>query len=66
MIREAEFFKSKRPWSKIKDKVIGHYLVPYLRKVSKLRRQIIIVEKVNDGSIIKRFDKTPVWNMRLN
>jgi len=44
MIREAEFFKGKRPWSKIKDKVIGDYLVPYLRKVSKLKRQIIIID----------------------
>ena len=44
MIKEAEFFKGKRPWSKIKDKVIGDYLVPYLRKVSRLRRKIIIVD----------------------
>ena len=44
MSMESEFFKEKRPWSKIKDKVIGDYLVPYLWKVSKLRRQVIIVD----------------------
>jgi len=44
MVRESEFFKGKRPWSRIKDKVIGNYLVPYLNKVSKLQRKIIIVD----------------------
>jgi len=44
MVRESEFFKGKRPWSRIKDKVIGDYLVPYLNKVSKLRHQIVIVD----------------------
>lgn len=41
---ENKFFKGKRTWSKIKDQVIGNYLVPYLRKVSKLRRKIVIVD----------------------
>jgi len=56
MVTESEFFKRKRPWSKIKDQVIGSYLVPYLRKVSKLRRLIIIVDafagqgRFEDGS----------------
>ena len=44
MKREDEFFRGKRPWSKIKDKVIGDYLVPYFNKVSKLRRKIVIVD----------------------
>ncbi|MBW2038610.1 MAG: three-Cys-motif partner protein TcmP [Deltaproteobacteria bacterium] len=44
MVSELEFFKGKRPWSKIKDRVIGGYLVPYLRKVSKLNRKIILVD----------------------
>ncbi|MEW6376420.1 MAG: three-Cys-motif partner protein TcmP [Thermodesulfobacteriota bacterium] len=42
MTTENEFFKAKRPWSKIKDKVIGNYLVPYLNKVSKLGEKIVI------------------------
>lgn len=44
MVTENEFFKAKRPWSKIKDQVIGSYLVPYLRKVSKLGHRIVIVD----------------------
>jgi spore photoproduct lyase len=44
MIQEREFFKGKRPWSKIKDKVIGDYLVPYLNKVSKLPYKIVMVD----------------------
>ena len=43
-MRESEFFKGKRPWARIKDKVIGDYLVPYLNKVSKLKRTIVIVD----------------------
>ncbi len=44
MKTENEFFKAKRPWSRIKDQVIGSYLVPYLNKVSKLGQKIIIVD----------------------
>jgi spore photoproduct lyase len=44
MVTELDFFKGKRPWSKIKDQVIGSYLVPYFRKVSKLGHKIIIVD----------------------
>jgi len=44
MKTESEFFKAKRPWSKIKDQVIGNYLIPYLNKVSKLGEKIVIVD----------------------
>lgn len=44
MTTSNEFFKAKRPWSKIKDQIIGSYLVPYLNKVSKLERKIVIVD----------------------
>lgn len=44
MVKESEFFKGKRAWSKIKDQVIGSYLVPYLRKVSKLRRRVMTID----------------------
>jgi len=44
MVTELEFFKGKRTWSKIKDKVIGNYLVPYFEKISKLKHRIIIVD----------------------
>ncbi len=57
MTTEVDFFKAKRPWSRIKDKIIGNYLVPYLRKVSKLGQKIVIVDafagqgKFEDGSV---------------
>ncbi len=44
MKTKNEFFKAKRPWSKIKDQIIGSYLVPYLNKVSKLGHKIVIVD----------------------
>lgn len=53
---EASFFRGKRPWSKIKDRVLGQYMPPYLAKVAKLDRQIILVDafagpgKFEDGS----------------
>ena len=44
MKTESEFFKAKRTWSRIKDQIIGSYLVPYLNKVSKLGKKIVIVD----------------------
>jgi len=41
---EESFFKGKRPWSKIKDAVLKSYLPPYLKKVAKLRRPIILID----------------------
>ena len=43
MTTENDFFKAKRPWSKIKDEVLRNYLVPYLTKVAQLRQRIIFV-----------------------
>ena len=65
MKTENEFFKAKRPWSKIKDQVIGNYLVGIRQKIYYKNYSSItglekrLVERVNDGSIITRFDKTP-------
>jgi spore photoproduct lyase len=62
---ENEFFKTKRPWSKIKDQVIRSYLVGVAPKIyykeypSFTGAEKRLVERVNDGSIITRFDKTP-------
>jgi len=44
MKSEDEFFKGKRPWSKIKDDVLRDYLPPYLAKVAKLGQQIILID----------------------
>lgn len=39
-----EFFKAKRPWSKYKDFILGYYLEPYIPKVAKLKKPILIVD----------------------
>lgn len=41
---DKKFFDGKRPWSKIKDKVIGGYMPAYLRKVAKLGKPILLVD----------------------
>jgi three-Cys-motif partner protein len=41
---EDEFFDRKRPWSHIKDRVIGCYMPPYLRKVAQLGKKIVLVD----------------------
>ncbi len=54
---DDDFFEGKRPWSKIKDRVLGGYLVPYLKKVQYLGKEIILVDcfagpgKFEDGEI---------------
>ncbi|HSZ59425.1 MAG TPA: three-Cys-motif partner protein TcmP [Tepidisphaeraceae bacterium] len=51
-----DFFKAKRPWSQYKDMILGYYLEPYIAKVSKLHRPIVIVDcfagpgKFEDGN----------------
>ena len=50
------FFRTKRAWSKVKDKIVGDYIVGYLRIVPQLRRPILIVDafagpgRFGDGS----------------
>lgn len=44
MSSSNSFFKEKRAWSKIKDEVLRAYLVPYLAKVSRTRRPIIVAD----------------------
>ncbi|MFG0251685.1 MAG: three-Cys-motif partner protein TcmP [Phycisphaerales bacterium JB038] len=41
---DESFFESKREWSKRKDAILEYYLTPYLAKVAKLRRPIVIVD----------------------
>jgi len=53
---ESSFFTEKRPWSRIKDRVLGTYLPPYLKKVSRLGSRIVIIDcfagagKFSDGT----------------
>lgn len=51
------FFEAKRPWSKYKDTVLSYYLRPYLAKVRKIGRPILLVDlfagagRFDDGSL---------------
>src|SRR5579863_7343440 len=39
-----DFFEGKRLWSKIKDEVLGKYMVPYLAKVNKRGQRILLID----------------------
>jgi len=41
---EKSFFTGKRPWSRIKDRVLGSYMPPYLSKVALLGRPILLID----------------------
>lgn len=41
---DDDFFEGKRPWSIIKDRVLEDYMPPYLAKVKKLNRPILLVD----------------------
>jgi len=52
----AEFFDSKKTWSIRKDRILARYLAPYLAKVNRLNRHILLVDgfagagQFNDGT----------------
>lgn len=48
-----EFFDRRKPWSNIKHNVLKKYLVPYIRKTSKLGKPIIIVDGFAGPGIFK-------------
>lgn len=41
---EEGFFEGKRKWSVIKDEVLGSYIPPYLAKVKRLGRPILLID----------------------
>lgn len=41
---EDDFFEGKRPWSVIKDQVLGSYMSPYLAKVQRLKKPILLID----------------------
>jgi len=41
---EDTFFEGKRPWSVVKDQVIGAYIKPFTRKVAVLGHPILIID----------------------
>lgn len=65
------FFREKREWSKVKDKIVGDYITCYLRTIQRRGRPIIIVDafsgpgRFGDGSdgspliICGAIDKAP-------
>ena len=38
------FFDEKRPWSKLKNSILGSYMTPYLAKVNKRPERILLVD----------------------
>jgi len=54
---DESFFDEKRLWSKRKDLILSYYLKPYLTKVNRLRRPILLVDgfagrgRFRDGSM---------------
>mgnify|MGYP003304257067 CR=1 FL=1 len=40
----GDFFKEKKPWSEVKDALLGHYLKPYFQKILHTRRAIVYVD----------------------
>lgn len=65
------FFKKKREWSKVKDRVVGSYITCYLKTIQHRRRPILIIDafagpgRFGDGSegspliICGAIDKVP-------
>ena len=43
-IKPKKFFESKKPWSVMKDRILGWYLVPYLTKVSKFYKLVVVID----------------------
>jgi len=42
--KNDDFFKEKKPWSVVKDELLGCYLKPYLQKILHTKRRIIYVD----------------------
>ncbi len=53
---ENSFFEGKRPWSKIKDAVLRHYLPAYLSKVAKLGQRMILIDAFAGPGIFENED----------
>ncbi len=39
-----DFFDEQKPWSRLKNRILGSYMPPYLAKVAKLGKRILIVD----------------------
>lgn len=43
-MKPIDFFKKKKSWSVMKDKILGQYLVPYINKLKQFRKMVVIVD----------------------
>ena len=41
---DDNFFDELRPWSRLKNRILGSYMSPYMAKVSKLRKRIVLID----------------------
>ena len=53
--KNDDFFAEKKPWSKVKDELLGCYLKPYVAKILYTRKPLVYVDcfagkgKFDDG-----------------
>ena len=63
---ENDFFNGKREWSKLKDEVLRKYLPPYLKKVNKLNKKIILIDSFAGPGIFDDGEKgSPMYICEL-
>jgi three-Cys-motif partner protein len=43
-INPDDYFKSKRPWAKIKNSILGSYLKPYVAKISRRGQPLLFID----------------------
>ena len=44
MSHTKDFFKAKKPWSILKDQILDYYLAPYIAKILKTGKPLIIID----------------------
>ena len=55
--KNDDFFKEKKPWSEVKDQLLGCYFKPYLLKILRTKKPVLYVDcfagkgKFDDGSL---------------
>lgn len=43
-MKPIKFFEEKKSWSRMKDKILSDYLLPYIYKVKEFKRTVVIVD----------------------
>ena len=52
-----DFFDELRPWSRLKNRILGSYMAPYIAKVAKRRKRLVLVDafagagRFSDGTV---------------